>query len=129
MAWLGEAVEEASKPSPTPRCVKDGGDGGESLGQHGYSKDLRPDLQQMTLGLVMDGARWPVCTEMWPGNTADVMVLLPIVDRVRQRFGIGRVCVVADRGMISAETIAGLEARGLDGRHGAKAPAGVHISL
>jgi hypothetical protein len=41
-------------------------------------------------------------------------VLLPIVDRLRKRFGIGRVCVVADRGMISAETIAGLEARGLD---------------
>jgi hypothetical protein len=37
-----------------------------------------------------------------------------IVDRLRRRFGIGRVCVVADRGMISAETIAGLEARGLD---------------
>jgi len=68
----------------------------------------------MILGLVMDGAGWPVCTEMWPGNTADVTVLLPIVDRLRQRFGIGRVCVVADRGMISAETIDGLEARGLD---------------
>ena len=51
---------------------------------------------------------------MWPGNTADVTVLLPIVDRLRRRFGIGRVCIVADRGMISAETIAGLEARGLD---------------
>ena len=143
MAWLGETVEEASRPSPAPRCVKDvieerlferrrdlftdlsvvfmdttslsfEGDGGESLGQHGYSKDLRPDLQQMILGLVMDGAGWPVCTEMWPGNTADVTVLLPIVDRLRRRFGIGRVCVVADRGMISAETIAGLETRGLD---------------
>jgi transposase len=50
---------------------------------------------------------------MWPGNTADVTSLLPVVDRLRRRFAIGRVCVVADRGMISAETIAALEARQL----------------
>lgn len=44
----------------------------------------------------------------------DVTVLLPMVDRLRVRFGIGRVCVVADRGMVSAEAIAGLEARQLE---------------
>ena len=49
-----------------------------------------------------------------PGNTADVRVLLPIVDRLRARFGITRVCVVADRGMISAATIKALEDRQLD---------------
>jgi Transposase DDE domain len=143
MAWLGEEAAPAEPGALAPRCVKDlveerlferrrdlftdlsvvfmdttslsfEGEGGVSLGEHGYSKDFRPDLRQMILGLVMDGAGWPVCTEMWPGNTADVTVLLPIVDRLRQRFGIGRVCVVADRGMISAETITGLEARGLD---------------
>ena len=68
----------------------------------------------MILGLVVDGCGTPICTEMWPGNTADVTVLLPVIDRLRQRFGVGRVCVVADRGMISAETIAGLEARRLE---------------
>jgi transposase len=51
---------------------------------------------------------------MWPGNTADVSVLLPVIDRLRGRFAIGRVCVVADRGMISAPTIAALEQRGLE---------------
>ena len=90
------------------------GEGGETLGEHGYSKDFRPDLKQMILGLVVDGSGSPICTEMWPGNTADVTVLLPVIDRLRQRFGIGRVCIVADRGMISAETIAGLEQRKLD---------------
>jgi transposase len=65
----------------------------------------------MILCLVMDAEGRPVCTEMWPGNTADVSVLLPVVDRLRHRFGIGRVCVVADRGMISEATIAGLEGR------------------
>jgi transposase len=37
-----------------------------------------------------------------------------VVQRLRARFGIGRACIVADRGMISAATIAGLEAQGLD---------------
>jgi hypothetical protein len=42
-------------------------------------------------------------------NTANVTTLLPVVDRPCHRFAIGRVCVVADRGMISAATIAALE--------------------
>jgi Transposase DDE domain len=42
-----------------------------------------------------------------------VTTLIPVIDRLRRRFDIARVCVVADRGMISAETMAELEARGL----------------
>src|SRR4051794_35967489 len=90
------------------------GAGGESLGERGYSKDHRPDLMQMIVGVVIDAEGRPICSEMWPGNTADVSVLVPVIDRLRGRFGIGRVCVVADRGMICAETIAALEARGLE---------------
>ena len=90
------------------------GAGGETLGERGYSKDHRPDLMQMIVGVVIDAAGRPVCSEMWPGNTADVSVLVPVIDRLRRRFGIGRVCVVADRGMISAPTIAALEERGLE---------------
>ena len=143
MAWLGEELEEKPAGALAPRCVKDVieerlfdqrrdlftdlsavfmdttslsfyGEGGETLGEHGYSKDYRPDLKQMILGLVVDGSGSPLCTEMWPGNTADVTTLLPVIDRLRQRFGIGRVCVVADRGMISAATIVGLEERRLE---------------
>ena len=89
------------------------GEGGQTLGQRGFSKDHRPDLNQMILAVLLDGDGRPVCTEMWPGNTADVGSLAPVVDRLRKRFSIQRICVVADRGMISAETIAELEARGL----------------
>jgi hypothetical protein len=89
------------------------GAGGETLGRRGFSKDHRPDLNQMILAVLLDGDGRPVCTEMWPGNTADVGSLIPAVDRLQRRFRINRVCVVADRGMISAETIAELEARGL----------------
>ena len=90
------------------------GAGGETLGERGYSKDHRPDLMQMIVGVVIDAAGRPVCSEMWPGNTADVSVLVPVIDRLRARFAIGRVCVVADRGMISAATVAALEERGLE---------------
>ena len=143
MAWLGEELAPAAEGELAPRCVKDEieerlferrrdlftdlslvfmdttslsfhGAGGESLGAHGHSKDHRPDLRQMVLAVVLDGEGRPVCTEMLAGNTADSTVLLPVVDRLRKRFGIGRVCVVADRGMISAATIAALEERGLE---------------
>jgi hypothetical protein len=85
------------------------GAGGESIGQHGHSKDHRPDPKQMVVGMVLDGEGNPVCCEMWPGNTTDVTTLLPVVNRLRRRFGIVRVCIVADRGMISKETLAALE--------------------
>jgi hypothetical protein len=90
------------------------GDGGETLGARGHSKDHRPDLQQMIVGVVIDAKGRPICSELWPGNTADVSVLLPVIDRLRHRFGIGRVCVVADRGMIAAATLTALEERGLE---------------
>jgi hypothetical protein len=85
------------------------GEGGETLGERGHNKDHRPDLRQMVVGMVLSGEGRPVCSEMWPGNTTDVKTLLPVVDRLVKRFGIGRVCVVADRGMISRDTVANLE--------------------
>lgn len=90
------------------------GEGGETLGERGHSKDYRPDLKQMIVALVIDAEGRPICTEMMPGNTADVTVLVPIIDRLRHRFGIDRVCMVADRGMISQATITALEERKLD---------------
>jgi len=88
------------------------GDGGESLGQYGHSKDHRPDERQMIVGAVLDGDGRPICCELWPGNTTDVTTLIPIVDRLWSRFKIRKVCIVADRGMISKETIEDLEEQG-----------------
>src|SRR4051795_7545844 len=85
------------------------GNGGRDIGQRGYSKDHRPDLYQMIVGAVLDGQGRPLCCELWPGNTADVTTLIPVVDRLRSRFGVTKVCIVADRGMISKETIEELE--------------------
>ena len=143
MAWLGEELTDQRGATRAPRRTKDMieetvfagrrglfsdlsvvlfdttslmfyGAGGETLGQRGNSKDHRPDLRQVIVGVVLDEAGRPICSESWPGNAADAKALLPVVRRLRERFGIARMCVVADRGMISAETINELEALGLE---------------
>lgn len=86
------------------------GEGGTDLGQHGHSKDHRPDRKQMIVGAILDAEGRPLCCELWPGNVTDVKTLIPIVDRLRIRFRIRSICIVADRGMISKETIAQLQA-------------------
>lgn len=86
------------------------GAGGTELGRRGNSKDHRPDCKQMVVGMVLDGEGHPLCCELWPGNVTDVKTLLPVVDRLRERFHIRSVCIVADRGMISKETIQQLQA-------------------
>jgi len=140
MTFLGEEVDDQKGATPfTPRCNKDlieesiffdqrdlfsgldlvffdttsiyfEGQGG-TIGKRGFSKDHRPDLNQMVVGAIIDDKGKPVCCEMWPGNTTDVKTLIPVTDRVRKRFGISNFCIVADRGMISADTIEELESR------------------
>lgn len=87
------------------------GAGGETIGQNGFSKDHRPDLKQMVVGMILDDRGNPLCSEMWPGNVTDVKTLVPVVDRLKTRFAVGNVCIVADRGMISEETIREIEKR------------------
>lgn len=92
------------------------GEGGVELGQYGHSKDHRPDRKQMVVGVVLDGDGRPLCCELWPGNVTDVKTLIPIVDRLRRRFRLRSICIVADRGMISKETIRQLQAAERDVR-------------
>jgi transposase len=63
---------------------------------------------------VLDGADRPFASFLWPDNTADVTRLTPVVERLRKHFAINKVCVVADRGMISAANIAALEKANID---------------
>ena len=137
MAFLGEAIEKLEKPTGAVRCTKDlveealferrrdlftevelvffdttslyfEGQGGE-IGQRGHNKDHRPDLKQMVVGMALDVEGCPICCEMWPGNTADVTTLVPIVKRMRERFRLREITVVADRGMMSQKTFEALE--------------------
>ena len=156
MAFLGQEIEsKGQKTLGRPRCLKDlveeelferrrdlftdvdlvffdttslyfEGRGGESIGKRGHSKDHRPDLYQMVVGMALDVEGRPICCEMWPGNTADVKTLIPIVKRMRERFRLREITVVADRGMVSRATLEASQeersARTLY-RRGADAPA------
>lgn len=88
------------------------GEGGETLGQYGHSKDHRPDLKQMVVGVVVDDQGRPIMSQLWPGNMADVKSLVPVVDRLRSSFKVKDICIVADRGMISEATIEQIKTRG-----------------
>jgi len=136
MGWLGEEIGEGLMGSP--RCTKElieealfdrgrdlfsevglvffdttsiyfEGQGGESIGQYGHSKDHRPDLRQMIVGIALDVEGRPICCEMWPGNTTDVKSLIPVIERMRAKFRVREVCVVADRGFVSEATIRAME--------------------
>ncbi len=138
MAFLGERLEDEPMVLGSPRCVKDRieewlfelrrdlfsvvdlvffdttsiyfeGRGGETLGEYGHSKDHRPDRRQMIVGMALDSEGWPLCCEMWPGNTTDVKTLLPVIYRMKERFGVRQICILADRGMVCEETIREME--------------------
>lgn len=90
------------------------GRGGESLGAYGFSKDHRSDCKQVILAVLLDRDGRPICSELKPGNTHDTTLIVPLVQRLKRRFAIGRVCIVADRGMISAANIKEIETSGCD---------------
>ena len=137
MAWLGTPVGAGALGAP--RCTKDlieealfdrgrdlfsevglvffdttsiyfEGRGGQTIGRHGHSKDHRPDLVQMIVGVAVDIDGRPICCEMWPGNTADARTLVPVVERMRAKFRVREMCVVSDRGMVSEATLEALGA-------------------
>jgi hypothetical protein len=78
----------------------------------GKSKDHRPDHLQLVIGMVMRRDGLPIACEIWPGNTADVTTLKPVLASLCQRFRIRKVVFVCDRGMVSAANLAALEEAG-----------------
>lgn len=81
-----------------------------NLESEGYSRERRPELRQVVGALLARDGR-PILCEVPPSNQADVRTLLPVVERAREQFGLGEVCFVADRGMVSRKVIRELEAR------------------
>src|SRR6266536_5269723 len=75
------------------------------LAQHGYSRDHRGDRPQIVIGLMCAADGCPVAVEVFEGNTADPLTLSVQIDKLKQRFGLSRVVLVGDRGMITSARI------------------------
>ena len=75
------------------------------LAVHGYSRDHRPDRAQIVFGLLTDERGRPLAVEAFAGNTADPATLETQIDKVRRRFGLTELVLVADRGMLTTARI------------------------
>lgn len=82
------------------------------LAAYGYSRDRKRGKRQIVYGLVTDAEGRPVAINVFPGNTADPTAFVATVKCVRERFGLSRVVLVGDRGMITDARIADLKAGG-----------------
>jgi transposase len=83
------------------------------LAKIGYSRDGKRNTPQVNYGLLTTRAGCPVAISVYEGNTADASTLMPQVDQLRKQFGLERLVLVGDRGMISHKAIG--ELRNLDG--------------
>lgn len=90
------------------------GKGPEPLARFGHSKDSRPDRLQLVLGLLMTREGIPVAHEVFPGNTSDIKTFISVLKALKQRFQIGRVILVGDRGMVSESVLEEIEAENLE---------------
>ena len=75
------------------------------LAKLGHNRDGKKGKLQVNYGLLTDGRGCPVAVSVHEGNTADSKTLIPEVQRLRQDFGIERLVMVGDRGMISQKAI------------------------
>jgi len=78
------------------------------LAARGYSRDGKKGLPQIEYGVLTDPAGRPVAVRVVPGNTADPTAFTEIVAQVHDTFGIERLVLVGDRGMITSARIAAL---------------------
>jgi len=79
------------------------------LGRIGYNRDGKKNKLQVNYGLLTTRAGCPISVSVYEGNTGDARTLMPQVTRLREAFGLERVVLVGDRGMISHKAIGELQ--------------------
>jgi transposase len=80
----------------------------------GYSRDHRGDGPQIVIGLLVTSDGIPIAHHVFSGNTADRSTLAEVMADLQARFGVGRIALMADRGLISEENLALVAERGFD---------------
>ena len=75
------------------------------LAKIGYSRDGKRNTPQVNYGLLTTRAGCPVAISVYEGNTADASTLMPQVKQLREQFGLERLVLIGDRGMISHKAI------------------------
>jgi DDE family transposase len=94
------------------------------LARFGYSRDGRPDRPQIVFGLLCAADGCPVAVEVFDGDTSDPKTLAVQISKLKKRFGLKRVVLVGDRGMITSARIEEeLKPAGLDWITALRAPA------
>jgi hypothetical protein len=81
---------------------------------YGFSRDHRSDRPQIVIGLLVTGDGVPIAHHVFAGDTSDVSTLPSIMEDLQKRFGVGKIALVADRGLISEDNLAEVEAHGFD---------------
>jgi len=85
------------------------------LAKLGHNRDGKKGKLQVNYGLVSDKQGRPISVSVYEGNTGDTKTLLDQVDKVREQFGIEKMVLVGDRGMISQKQIDGIKGhKGVD---------------
>lgn len=71
------------------------------LAKLGHNRDGKKGKLQIVIGLLCDAQGRPVSVQVFEGNTGDPKTLLPQIEKIRSRFGVNRVVLVGDRGMLT----------------------------
>jgi len=82
------------------------------IGTKGYSRDHRPDADQIVMGLVMSRDGIPIAHHVFGGNTADKETVKEIIDDLKKRFSIKEIVFVGDRGMLTVDNIGFVKGNG-----------------
>jgi len=100
-----------------------------SISKNGYSRDMRPDLKQIVIGVVTSWEGYPIKHYVFEGNTKDETTVTEVVDDIKNEYNIEETTFVGDRGMISKLNVSDIREKGFDYIMGVKQHQDEIISL